>query len=94
MPGPLPTAHLRAVPTRELLRAWLVFRACAFPPLVARARPLLAAGAAVLGTRAVNAALRGTFFAHFCGGETLAELAPRVAALKARGVGASLLEDG
>ncbi|CAB1102775.1 unnamed protein product [Ectocarpus sp. CCAP 1310/34] len=54
----------------ELLRAYVVLRACAITPLVERSDTLLKIGYGVLGESITNAILGKTFFAHFCAGET------------------------
>jgi proline dehydrogenase len=76
--------------TWELVRAWSVFHVCGWTPLVRRARRLLSLAEALVGARAVSWLLRRTFFAHFCAGETQAELLPVIDRLRAAGVGAIL----
>jgi proline dehydrogenase len=83
-------SHLHAVPTRSLLRSLLVFRCCTLPPLVRHAHFLLSLSARVIGRSATDALVKRTFFSQFCGGESLSELAPLVASLRARGVGSIL----
>ena len=57
---------------------------------MARAPALLDWAGSVLGPAAVAAALKPTLFAHFCAGETEAEVLPVMQRLKARGVGGIL----
>ena len=89
---PFNSTYLQRQPTATLLRSLLVFRLCRLPLLVRNARPLLGALHALpaIGPPLARALLRGTFFAQFVGGETEAELAPRVAALAREGVGSIL----
>ena len=74
----------------SLIHALVIFRLCTLRSLVARAPTLLAASRAVLGDAITAAALRATFFAHFCAGENEAALAPALKRLQSAGVGAIL----
>jgi len=76
--------------TKDLLRAWAVLSACRMSPLVAHSEGLLKLGRQALGDRAVDALLRSTFFAHFCGGEDEAGAARTIERLAASGVGSIL----
>ena len=56
-----------------------------------RAAPsLLAVGQRTLGPKVIRAAVKPTFFDHFCGGESERDLGPLLAALRVRGVGGIL----
>ena len=96
-PPPPPTLDLTSTSAafahasaRDLLRAWAVLTACRIRPLVAHADGLLRAGRRLLGDRAVDALLRSTFFAHFCGGEDEAGAARTMDRLAGAGVGSIL----
>ncbi|CAN0086643.1 unnamed protein product [Pylaiella littoralis] len=74
----------------ELLRAYMVLRACAIRPLVENSETLLKIGYKVVGETITNAVLGNTFFAHFCAGETAEQVGRRARALKTRGIGGIL----
>ena len=65
----------RAKSTGQLLQSLAVFKACSVKPLVCNSEALLNGAKSVLGSRAVNSAVRHTFFKHFCGGAFLREVA-------------------
>ena len=75
----------------ELALAITVFRMSTMPWLVNNADGLIKAAASVLGERLTNGVIvKRTFFNHFCGGETIDELAPFLGNLRSLGVGAIL----
>ncbi|CAM9487469.1 unnamed protein product [Ascophyllum nodosum] len=76
--------------TWELVRAYLVLRACAIKPLVDHSEVLLRMSYRTFGEKLTNGVLRETFFAHFCAGETAQEVGRRAAKLRAHGVGGIL----
>lgn len=59
-------------------------------PLVARSDSLLRTSYKVLGSGITNAALRSTFFGHFCAGEDEVSIAPTVKYLEKNGIGSIL----
>ena len=63
-----PRAAFAAHSNAQLLRGVAVFSACSVKPLVSRADSGLRLVKRVLGRGAVNAAIRHTFFKHFCAG--------------------------
>jgi len=83
-------AALSAKSTAELMRAYLVFRACSIPFLVHHGRSLLSLSEKVLGRRFTNWMLRKTFYGHFCAGETPEEVQKTIEKLRASGIGAIL----
>lgn len=72
--------------TTDLIRAYLVFKACAIKPLVMHADQVLQTSYRILGKTLTEAIVRHTFFRHFCAGETSKTIRPRVAKLKQGGV--------
>ncbi len=80
----------RSLATSDLVRAYLVFRACGLRALVTHADSLLRAAYTVLGTSLTEALVKATFFRHFCAGETAQGIRPRVEALRRAGVGGIL----
>lgn len=79
-----------ALPTTDLLRAWLVLKLCSFPLLVNHAQSLLSTARAAVGDTAVRMIVKPVFFDHFCAGETETELQPKVDFLAKNGIGAIL----
>ncbi|KAI8611043.1 FAD-linked oxidoreductase-like protein [Chytriomyces sp. MP71] len=76
--------------TAELLNSYTVFKLCEFPPLVA-ITPTLIDVAEMTGTKfLMNAAVKKTFFKHFCGGETIKEVLPTMIKMKQNNMGAIL----
>ncbi|KAM9267303.1 hydroxyproline dehydrogenase [Morus bassanus] len=71
---------------RELVRALLVLRLCAFPPLVRHAGTILEVSRRVLGARLWGGLLRATFYGQFVGGETPGEVAAAAERLRAVGL--------
>lgn len=76
--------------TFELLRTWLIFRVCALGPVVRHCDSLYALGLKVVGGTVTHGVLRHTFFNHFCAGETVPDITPRMAELRKHGVGGIL----
>uniref|UniRef100_A0A8B9N0E9 Proline dehydrogenase n=1 Tax=Accipiter nisus TaxID=211598 RepID=A0A8B9N0E9_9AVES len=76
-------AAFRLKSGRELARALLVLRLCAFPRLV---RHILATSRKILGSRLWGGLLRATFYGQFVGGETPAEVAAAAGRLRAVGL--------
>ncbi|GLC39131.1 hypothetical protein PLESTB_001509300 [Pleodorina starrii] len=76
--------------TGQLLRAYGVLRVCGFKPLVRNSEALLDTSRRLLGSRATDALVKSTFFAHFCAGEDVSEVQRTVDRLRAVGVGAIL----
>lgn len=76
--------------TADLVRAYLVFRACGLRPLVAHADAVLRTTYKVLGKSVTEALVKSTFFKHFCAGETAQGIRPRVERLRKAGVGGIL----
>ncbi|XP_044527139.1 hydroxyproline dehydrogenase isoform X2 [Gracilinanus agilis] len=60
--------------TRELVRALLVLRLCAWPPLVTYGLTLLSWSQRLLGSRLSGALLRASVYGQFVAGETTAEV--------------------
>ncbi|XP_007491923.2 hydroxyproline dehydrogenase isoform X1 [Monodelphis domestica] len=60
--------------TRELVRALLVLRLCAWPPLVTYGLTLLSWSQRLLGSRLSGALLRASVYGQFVAGETAAEV--------------------
>ena len=84
-PPPLdPRSALARVPTADLLRGWAVLSACRVPGLASHAGGLLSAALAFPPARW---ALRHTFFAQFCAGETDDEVDATAARLREAGIG-------
>lgn len=57
--------------TTQLLRAYVVLKACSFPGLVKHADKLLATSRRLLGDTITFGIVRQTFFKHFCAGACL-----------------------
>ncbi|NWZ60820.1 HYPDH dehydrogenase, partial [Haliaeetus albicilla] len=79
-------AAFRLKSGRELARALLVLRLCAFPRLVRHAGTILATSRKILGARLWGGLLRATFYGQFVGGETPAEVAAAAGRLRAVGL--------
>ncbi|XP_054664683.1 hydroxyproline dehydrogenase [Grus americana] len=71
---------------RELARALLVLRLCAFPRLVRHADTILTTSRRVLGRRLWGGLLRATFYGQFVGGETPGEVTATAGRLRAVGL--------
>ncbi|KAJ3361743.1 hypothetical protein GGF32_007067 [Allomyces javanicus] len=76
--------------TAQVAVSMLVFELCRLSWLVDAAPHLLNAADTLGLTALAHAIVKGTFFAHFCGGEDAAELGPVMAALKRHGIGSIL----
>ena len=84
------SSHLATRSTFSLLRSWCVFKACMQPALVKNGRSLLAVSVRTLGPSLTAVLVRSSFFAQFCGGETLLEAGKAASNLRLRGVGTIL----
>ena len=62
-------AIFRDVPSRELIRAYAVFRLCGIRAFVDNAQYLLALGNRILGKQVTRNIIKHTFFKHFVAGE-------------------------
>lgn len=76
--------------TVEIVRTLAVFSVCRMQLIVRNCEKLLKFSRGVFGDGFVATLVRPTFFAHFCGGEDLDTIKPRMALLKSRGVGGIL----
>jgi proline dehydrogenase len=72
--------------TFELVRAYVVFRLCTVGPLTRNADAVLNAASKVFGSTLVDAVVKRSFFAHFCGGESTDGLRPCINMLNANGI--------
>uniref|UniRef100_A0A2K5DQK1 Proline dehydrogenase n=2 Tax=Aotus nancymaae TaxID=37293 RepID=A0A2K5DQK1_AOTNA len=76
--------HLKR--TKELTRALLVLRLCAWPPLVTHGLALQAWSQRLLGSRLSGAFLRASFYGQFVAGETAEEVRDCVQQLRTLGL--------
>jgi proline dehydrogenase len=74
----------------ELARTWLIFNICAIGPFVRHCDKLYALSLRVFGSNLTYFVTRHSFFAHFCAGETVSDILPRMAHLRKLGVGGIL----
>ncbi|KAJ1483866.1 FAD-linked oxidoreductase-like protein [Baffinella frigidus] len=74
----------------ELARSILVFKLCSIPLVVKNSRKLYDIASKVLGEKLPDYVVGKTFFSHFCGGVSTAELVPVIGALRTSGIGAIL----
>eukprot|EP00051_Salpingoeca_urceolata_P031208 m.10754 g.10754 ORF g.10754 m.10754 type:complete len:587 (+) comp3855_c0_seq2:365-2125(+) len=74
----------------ELARAYVVFGLCRSRSLVKHSASLYELSNKILGRAATAAALRATFFGHFCAGEDEDSIRPTVQLLQAHGIGGIL----
>ncbi|XP_074074956.1 hydroxyproline dehydrogenase isoform X1 [Macrotis lagotis] len=72
--------------TGELIRALLVLRTCAWPPLVTYGLTLLSWSQRLLGSRLSKALLRASVYGQFVAGETTAEVQDSVQRLQGLGL--------
>uniref|UniRef100_G3W7P0 Proline dehydrogenase n=1 Tax=Sarcophilus harrisii TaxID=9305 RepID=G3W7P0_SARHA len=72
--------------TGELVRALLVLRLCAWPPLVTHGLTLLSWSRRLLGSRLSGALLRASVYGQFVAGETTAEVQDSVQRLQGLGL--------
>ncbi|XP_037591743.1 hydroxyproline dehydrogenase isoform X3 [Cebus imitator] len=72
--------------TKELTRALLVLRLCAWPPLVTHGLALQAWSQRLLGSRLSGALLRASFYGQFVAGETAEEVRDCVQQLRTLGL--------
>ncbi|KAJ3195795.1 hypothetical protein HK101_011050 [Irineochytrium annulatum] len=77
-------------PLIDLLNSYAVFKLCAFPPLVDWTPSLLRAAEVTRMKWLANGVVKGTFFKHFCGGETIKEVLPTMSSFQSRGIGSIL----
>jgi proline dehydrogenase len=74
----------------SLVNSLLVFKACGIKPLV-NSFPTILKGAQATGTTFIlNSVVKKTFFKHFCGGENLKEVVPRMQSLANSNIGSIL----
>ncbi|KAJ1569173.1 hypothetical protein HK405_008859 [Cladochytrium tenue] len=73
-----------------LLNSYAVLQLCAFRPLVDWSDALLGLAARLRLSWAIEAVIKRTFFAHFCGGEDLDETVGTMRRLEAKGIGSIL----
>lgn len=83
-------AAYSSLATADLVRAYLVFRACGLRPLVTHADEVLRFAYRLLGKTLTEMVVASTFFRHFCAGETAQGIRPRVERLRRAGVGGIL----
>uniref|UniRef100_A0A7S1QNH5 Proline dehydrogenase n=1 Tax=Alexandrium catenella TaxID=2925 RepID=A0A7S1QNH5_ALECA len=76
--------------TLELLRTWLVFKVCSVGWIVKHCDQLYSISLKVLGAGLTHWVMRHAIFNHFCAGETVTELVPRMRRLQEYGVGGIL----
>lgn len=76
--------------TFEILRSWVIFKACAIGFIVRNCDKLYGHSAKVLGETITHGVLRISFFNHFCAGETATEIVPRMDYLRRHGIGGIL----
>lgn len=74
----------------DLLRSLVVYRTCRFHFVLKHAHSLLALSYRLMGSKVTNALVKATFFGHFCAGENLPSLRPRLDAMRRDGVGGIL----
>lgn len=83
-------AGLQNKTTAELVRALAVFQISQIKPIVAHSEALVKFSYSVFGSKFTDKMMKKTFFGHFCGGETTAELEPTIRALADNGIGSIL----
>lgn len=76
--------------TWELSRGVIVFKFCSFSSLVKHVGKLYSVAVRVLGGRLTHALMRPFLFEHFCAGEDVDSIRPKVKALESIGVGSIL----
>eukprot|EP00877_Chromochloris_zofingiensis_P000884 jgi/Chrzof1/10797/Cz05g12130.t1 len=72
--------------TADLLRAYLVLKACSVNALVRNAGSLVNTSRSILGDRITFAVIRHTFFKQFCAGEDEQSMVPTMDMLRANGI--------
>ncbi|KAF4674388.1 hypothetical protein FOL47_009297 [Perkinsus chesapeaki] len=85
-----PEVAFRTKSTMEVFRGLVVLKLCTFNTIVKNAEMLYKTSQTVLGSSITNWALKKTFFAHFCAGETEKDIAPTMKKLRETGVGGIL----
>lgn len=81
-------SSLSHLSTADLLRTYVVLKLCSYRGLVKHSDSLLRAAKRVLGSGAVDAIVRHTFFKQFVAGEDEADIKPTINMLRANGIGA------
>jgi len=76
-----------ALTTGELARGWFVLSLCSSRLLVQNSEALIRLSYQLFGKTVTNVLIGETMFKHFCGGEDVAGLAPRLARLRDAGIG-------
>jgi len=76
--------------TVELLLSWSIYKACGIKAIVDNAETLYSLAIRVFGSTLVHAIVRRSMFKHFCAGEDVPGIAPRVESLRKLGVGSIL----
>lgn len=76
--------------TFELMRGWAVFNTCSFGFIVRNCSSLYGWSVKILGDKITHFFLRHSFFAHFCAGESIQEITPRMEFLRRHGIGGIL----
>jgi len=74
----------------DLLRSLVVYRTCRFPFILKHAATLLALSYKVFGSTITNVVVKATFFDHFCAGENVKSLKPKLESMQKDGVGGIL----
>lgn len=74
----------------ELLRSLMVFQVCNIPFVVRHANSLLRISRNVLGDTLTRNLVKHTFFEHFCAGEDIKSIQPKVDKLRQSGIGSIL----
>lgn len=76
--------------TFEIIRALVVYRLCSVKLLTRNAGKLLSASNAILGKTITEAAIKYTFFYHFCAGENSEDIKPVIQRLSSNGINSIL----
>jgi len=76
--------------TFELMRTFAIFKICSVPAIVKNCDYLYALSLKVLGGRLTHGIMRHLMFNHFCAGETVPDIIPRMQQLRNYGVGGIL----
>lgn len=76
--------------TFELLRTWLIYKVCGIGFIVRNCDTLYALSSKILGKTLTHGSMRYTFFNHFCAGESVDQIIPRMEHLRKHGIGGIL----
>jgi len=76
--------------TFELMRSWMIFKICSFRVVVRHCDSLYAVSLKVLGANLTHSIMRHLMFNHFCAGETVEGIIPRMQQLRDYGIGGIL----